>query len=117
MKSSIILLFAVTSIALFAADIRLDGPASDWNVVQHEGAKGSMTEVAKGVYRITKENADGVLELRMKMPVEIPGPRRWFLRSEFQYKGHSPATMFFFRLPLGPTAPPNFHPSGSRTAR
>ena len=105
--------FALSAVP--AADIRLDGPASEWEVRCHEGARGSMTEVGKGVYRIVKENAEGTLEFRRKIPVELSGAGRWFLRSEFQSRRNVFGTMFFYRLVRDMEAPPNYDPTGSRT--
>ena len=114
MKHFIWIFIIIVSTA-FAEDIQLDGPVSDWNIKLHDGAKGSMVSVAKGVYQITKDNPEGVIEIRLKQPVLLEGPKRWFLRSEFQNKGQTSGTLFFYRLPTSETAPPNFHPSGSRT--
>ena len=98
-----------------AANIRLDGPVSEWEVRCHEGARGSMTEVGKGIYRIVKENAEGILEFRRKLPVELAGPRRWFLRGEYQSRRNVFGTMFFYRLVHDMEAPANYDASGSRT--
>ena len=98
-----------------AADIPLDGPASEWEVRRHEGAKGAITDAGKGVYRIVKENAEGILEIRRKQPVELTGPRRWFLRGEYRSRRNVFGTMFFYRLVPDMTAPANLITSGSRT--
>ncbi|MBE6399105.1 MAG: hypothetical protein E7041_03065 [Lentisphaerae bacterium] len=95
--------------------IPLPQDGSGWEVIRHENARGGMKSLGNGVFKITKANADGILEIRMKTPVRLPGKRRWFLRSEYQCTRSEGGTVFFFRLARGKDQPANMITSGSPT--
>ncbi|MBQ9804410.1 MAG: beta-galactosidase [Lentisphaeria bacterium] len=92
--------------------VKLPVTAGAWEVIRHDKALGGITELGDGTLKISKTNAEGILELRLKKGVKL-APGRWFLRSEYQSKRNSGGTLFFHRLVPSATAPANMHPSGA----
>jgi len=92
--------------------VKLPVNTGAWNVIRHDRALGGITELGDGTMKISKTNAEGILEIRLKQGVKL-APGRWFMRSEYQSRRNVGGTLFFYRLVPSATAPANMHPSGA----